>query len=203
VQRRARKQAARATTSNYESVQPVTIAAVDPNQNADCKRGRLDAALRAGATMPLPATHTYDTFVAFLQGTVSEEIATDLGWTDTDETDGSDYDQQINEVLRALGYTQISEVPASKVREMELRGAVAIWKKVLSEYVRAYDTGGAARTLSRDQLFRHAQYMYAQAQAALDAFITGTNDDIDRGLVNGSGYSTSIPIKIGFPRLYG
>jgi hypothetical protein len=152
--------------------------------------------------MPLNETHTYETFVAFMKDTVDEQTATDLGWTDATEGDG-DYETQVNNCLRQMAVSTVEDVPAARVHELELRGAVQIWKKAVTEYVRAYDAGGAARVLSRDQLFQHARIMLTNAEAELEKFLAGEIDDTSRGLIAGGAYSTSIPIRIGFPRLFG
>jgi hypothetical protein len=152
--------------------------------------------------MALQTTHTYDTFVTFLKNTVDTDTATSLGWTDATEDTGH-YDQQVNNSLRPMGFTTVEDVPAARVHELELRGAVEIWEKAVAEYVRAYDAGGAARTLSRDQLFQHAKFMLQRAEAELATFLVGTTDETDRGLINGGGYSTSVPIKLKWPSLYG
>ena len=109
--------------------------------------------------MPVPTSYTEQEYSDFLQRALGA-LSGVLDWT----TDQNSFDEVIIDVLNAMEYSNVEDVPESQIPELRALGRVYLWKAVVVETLADYDFSADGASYSRSQVFDHAQRMLAQAE---------------------------------------
>ncbi len=140
--------------------------------------------------MAIPTAYTYDEFADYLQFEVLRDSADTLGWADTvlaqpaknngavpavDRVRNTDFNFVTDEVLRQMGFIDITSINSTNIQLFRLIGRVEILKKAMQSMSASYSyqsNSGVGNT--RQQAYQQVTRLFNYEQQRLFTYLAQT-----------------------------